>query len=164
MKISTPADAARLIKTKRLHVGFTQDELAGRVGITRQSLARIEKGHGGSSLDTFLKIFATLQIKLEATEEAEDAPRKREVALVSSPYGRELSEITRQARESIQKAVQPSLSRAAEPARRVAQEVVTQNLRSLQAQLKKQASQFEPNAPPPRAIQEGATGTSDSSD
>lgn len=66
MQIQTPADLARLIKTRRQAQRFTQQEVADAVGITRQSLARIERGNAGTSFDTVLRIFAHLGINLDA--------------------------------------------------------------------------------------------------
>lgn len=64
MKIKTPADVARAIKTHRHALELTQQEVAEAVGITRQSLARIERGHGGSSFETILRIFNHLGVDL----------------------------------------------------------------------------------------------------
>jgi transcriptional regulator with XRE-family HTH domain len=66
MQIQTPADLARLIKSRRQAQRFTQQEVADAVGITRQSLARIERGNAGTSFDTVLRIFAHLGINLDA--------------------------------------------------------------------------------------------------
>lgn len=65
MKIQSPADAARVIKTQRLRRELTQSDLAEAIGVTRQSYARIEQAHGGASFATYLKIFAFLGIVLE---------------------------------------------------------------------------------------------------
>lgn len=67
MQIRKPADLARIVKTRRHAQGLTQQDIADAVGITRQSLARIERGHGGASFDTVLRIFEKLGIHLEAT-------------------------------------------------------------------------------------------------
>jgi transcriptional regulator with XRE-family HTH domain len=70
MRIQSPADLARTIKTRRQARGLTQQDIADAVGITRQSLARIERGHGGVSFDTVLRILETLELNLEATTTA----------------------------------------------------------------------------------------------
>ncbi|MFD2839731.1 helix-turn-helix transcriptional regulator [Populibacterium corticicola] len=67
MRIQTPADLARTVKTQRQAQDLTQQEVADAVGITRQSLARIERGHGGTSFDTILRILEKLGVQLEAT-------------------------------------------------------------------------------------------------
>ncbi|SJN08043.1 hypothetical protein FM113_00595 [Leucobacter sp. 7(1)] len=66
MRIQKPADLARLIKTRRQAQGLTQQDVAAAAGITRQSLARVERGHGGVSFDTTLRIFERLGIQLDA--------------------------------------------------------------------------------------------------
>lgn len=67
MKISKPADLARLVKTRRHAEGHTQQDVADAAGITRQSLARIERGHGGVSFDTLILILDYLGIRLDGT-------------------------------------------------------------------------------------------------
>ena len=73
MRIRKPADLARLVKTSRQAQGRTQQEVANAAGITRQSLARIERGHGGVSFDTAILILDYLGIRLEGTP-IEEAP------------------------------------------------------------------------------------------
>ncbi|MFC3399113.1 helix-turn-helix transcriptional regulator [Microbacterium amylolyticum] len=66
------------MKTQRQIQDLTQQSLADSVGVTRQSLARIERGHGGASFETVLRIFETLGIRLDATANAQtpsDDPR-----------------------------------------------------------------------------------------
>lgn len=65
MRIEKPADLARIVKTRRQGQGFTQQDVADAVGITRQSLARIERGYLGTSFETVLRIFEKLGISLE---------------------------------------------------------------------------------------------------
>ncbi|WP_010206033.1 helix-turn-helix domain-containing protein [Salinibacterium sp. PAMC 21357] len=77
MKISKPADLARLVKRRRQAQGHTQQTVADAAGITRQSLARIERGHGGVSFDTLILILDHLGIRLDGTpvEEAGSGAR-----------------------------------------------------------------------------------------
>ncbi|WP_309619827.1 helix-turn-helix transcriptional regulator [Salinibacterium sp.] len=67
MRISKPADLARLVKTRRQAHSRTQQDVADAAGITRQSLARIERGHGGVSFDTLILILDYLGIRLDGT-------------------------------------------------------------------------------------------------
>lgn len=69
MKLQSPSDLARLVKNARAQRGATQQEVADAVGITRQSLARVERGHGGTSFNTVLLILDHLGIRLEAGPE-----------------------------------------------------------------------------------------------
>tara|TARA_B100000378_G_scaffold80114_1_gene62794 strand:- start:233 stop:886 length:654 start_codon:yes stop_codon:yes gene_type:complete len=67
VKLQTPSDLARLIKNARVQRSLTQQDVADAVGITRQSLARLERGNGGTSFDTVLAILDHLGIHLDAT-------------------------------------------------------------------------------------------------
>ena len=68
MRIQKPSDLARIVKTRRQSLGLTQQDIADAVGVTRQSLARIESGNGGASFDTVLRIFGQLDGRLEAVK------------------------------------------------------------------------------------------------
>lgn len=83
MQLQKPADLARLVKTRRQALDLTQHDVADSVGITRQSLARIERGHGGASFDTVLRIFERLGIIVEAT------PNRQITSIDSSESGRD---------------------------------------------------------------------------
>lgn len=67
MKLQTPSDLARLVKNARVQRNLTQQDVANAVGITRQSLARLERGNGAISFDTVLLILDHLGIRLDAT-------------------------------------------------------------------------------------------------
>lgn len=67
VKLQTPSDLARLIKNARVQRNLTQQDIADAVGITRQSVARLERGNGGASFDTVLLILDHLGIHLDAT-------------------------------------------------------------------------------------------------
>ncbi|MGM1017193.1 MAG: helix-turn-helix transcriptional regulator [Actinomycetota bacterium] len=85
MKIGKPADLARLVKTRRQALGRTQQDVADAAGITRQSLARIERGHGGVSFDTLLLILDHLGIRLDGTPSQEADTRALSPAGTHSP-------------------------------------------------------------------------------
>lgn len=67
LKLQTPSDLARLVKNARVQRNLTQQDVADAVGITRQSLARLERGSGATSFDTVLLILDHLGIQLDAT-------------------------------------------------------------------------------------------------
>lgn len=69
VKLQTSSDLARLIKNARAQQNLTQQDVADAVDITRQSLARLERGNGGTSFDTVLLILDHLGIHLDATTE-----------------------------------------------------------------------------------------------
>ncbi|MFK4790694.1 helix-turn-helix transcriptional regulator [Microbacterium sp. ZW T5_56] len=79
MKLLTPSDLARLVKNARVQRSLTQQDVADAVGITRQSLARLERGNGGTSFDTVLLILDHLGIHLDATTDR-DTPAPAAVA------------------------------------------------------------------------------------
>ena len=57
------------IKEYRKSNNLTQQELASKVGITRQTLSKLEKGEIPKiSLATFIKILDTLNLELEIIE------------------------------------------------------------------------------------------------
>ncbi len=57
------------IKEYRKANNLTQQELASQVGITRQTLSKLEKGEIPKiSLATFIKILNTLNLELEISE------------------------------------------------------------------------------------------------
>lgn len=67
MQITKPSDLARAVKSRRQKLGLTQQEVAEGAGITRQSLARVERGIGAPSFDTVLRIFDQLGLTLDAS-------------------------------------------------------------------------------------------------
>ncbi|MEV8249464.1 helix-turn-helix transcriptional regulator [Microbacterium sp. NPDC076768] len=56
-----------MVKNARVQRNLTQQDVANAVGITRQSLARLERGNGAISFDTVLLILDHLGIHLDAT-------------------------------------------------------------------------------------------------
>lgn len=74
VKLQTPSDLARLVKNARLQRDLTQQDVAGAIGITRQSLARLERGDGGTSFNTVLLILDHLDVHLDALTERRAAP------------------------------------------------------------------------------------------
>lgn len=75
VKLQTPSDLARLVKNARVQRNLTQQDVADAVGITRQSLARLERGNGATSFDTVLLILDHLGIHLDATTDRHSAPQ-----------------------------------------------------------------------------------------
>ncbi|CAN7418710.1 helix-turn-helix transcriptional regulator [Microbacterium sp. LjRoot45] len=74
MKLQTSSDVARLVKNTRAQQDLTQQDVADAVGITRQSLARLERGNGGISFDTVLLILDHLGIHLDASTARHPVP------------------------------------------------------------------------------------------
>jgi len=60
----------KTIKELRKEKSITQDELADKTGITRQTLSKLEKGNIDKvSLQVFIKILDALNYELEITEQ-----------------------------------------------------------------------------------------------
>lgn len=66
MRLQNPSNLARLVRNARTQLGLTQQDVADAVGITRQSLARLERGNCGISVGTVIVILDHLGIQLEA--------------------------------------------------------------------------------------------------
>lgn len=75
-----PKDLA-LLKAARVLLGWRQDELAARAGISRQMIVRIEKGDLGVSLRAMIKVRDALKIGgiefMPETESREQAIARR---------------------------------------------------------------------------------------
>ncbi|GHJ39171.1 helix-turn-helix domain-containing protein [Streptomyces sp. TS71-3] len=52
------------IRTARLHANLTQEALAERAGLDRQTINRIEQGHASPLLDNLILIAAALHVPL----------------------------------------------------------------------------------------------------
>ena len=53
------------VEAKRRHCGLTQEELAGRVDVTRQTIIAIEKGNYVPSVLLALRLAKAFEVKLE---------------------------------------------------------------------------------------------------
>jgi putative transcriptional regulator len=64
---------AALTRTLRFHHGqMTQQELADRVGLTRQTIIAVEQGRYSPSLEAAFKIARAFAVPLEAVFQYED--------------------------------------------------------------------------------------------
>ncbi len=103
MKLQTPSDLARLVKNARAQRNLTQQDVAHAVGITRQSLARIERGNAGVSFDTVLLILDHLGIHLDAIT---DRP-------ITAPAGFAAKSAAQAAADALNKRVTPLIGSGA---------------------------------------------------
>lgn len=69
MRVATTIDAGALIRDAREKLGWSQELLARRIGVTRQTVASLEHG-AGSRLEVFIAALAGLGIALDATQDA----------------------------------------------------------------------------------------------
>jgi transcriptional regulator with XRE-family HTH domain len=62
--ILSPAALGRTLRDARLERGLTQSDLAQRSGLTQATVSSIERGQSNVSLDTLLRLVATLRLEL----------------------------------------------------------------------------------------------------
>lgn len=69
MFVRTPADLGAIIRERRRELGLGQAELAGRIGVSRQWIIGVERGHARAELGLVLRALDTLAIRLNAAVE-----------------------------------------------------------------------------------------------
>lgn len=71
-ELEAVAQLVNVIHQRRIELGWTQQELADKVGLHQESIARIENGGSVPRLDTVLKLAFALgmKISLHGAEEA----------------------------------------------------------------------------------------------
>ena len=75
MRIKTSHDLSALIRDRRTRLGWSQEELAGRVGVGRIWIVQLEKGKPTAQLGLALRTLKELGITLDAS--AAEAPGSR---------------------------------------------------------------------------------------
>lgn len=65
-KIESAADVGRLVRQTRQAASLTQQELADRVGTTRQWVSRLEQGHHTPTMNTVLIALSVLGLEMAA--------------------------------------------------------------------------------------------------
>jgi len=73
MFVRTPADLGAIIRERRRELGLGQAELAERIGVSRQWIIGVERGHARAELGLVLRALDTLAIRLNAAAEASPA-------------------------------------------------------------------------------------------
>ena len=73
--IRSAKDLGRAVAEIRKQQDLTQDDLADRVGISRNYLAKLELGRSTPVLDHFLRIFRRLGVTVTVTFGGADASR-----------------------------------------------------------------------------------------
>jgi HTH-type transcriptional regulator/antitoxin HipB len=66
MFIRTPADVGALIRDRRKQLGLDQSNLAKRIGVSRQWVIGIERGHARAAMGLVLRAIDALGIRLDA--------------------------------------------------------------------------------------------------
>jgi y4mF family transcriptional regulator len=66
MRVRTPADLGAVIRDRRKQLKLDQAALAKRIGVSRQWVIEIERGHPRAELGLVLRAIAALDIRLDA--------------------------------------------------------------------------------------------------
>jgi HTH-type transcriptional regulator / antitoxin HipB len=69
MFIRTPADLGAVIRDRRKQLGLDQSTLAKRVGVSRQWVIGVERGHARAAMGLVLRAIDALGIRLDASME-----------------------------------------------------------------------------------------------
>jgi len=66
MLVRTPADLGAVIRDRRKQLELGQATFAGRIGVSRQWIIEIERGHPRAELGLVLRALDALDIRLDA--------------------------------------------------------------------------------------------------
>jgi y4mF family transcriptional regulator len=66
MFIRTPADLGAVIRDRRKQLGLDQSTLAKRIGVSRQWVIGVERGHARAAMGLVLRAIDALGIRLDA--------------------------------------------------------------------------------------------------
>ena len=69
MFIRTPAELGAVIRDRRKQLGLDQSTFAKRVGVSRQWVIGVERGHARAAMGLVLRAIDTLGIRLDAGTE-----------------------------------------------------------------------------------------------
>jgi transcriptional regulator with XRE-family HTH domain len=69
MFIRTPADLGAVIRDKRKQLGLDQSTFAKRIGVSRQWVIGVERGHARAAMGLVLRAIDALDIRLDASME-----------------------------------------------------------------------------------------------
>jgi y4mF family transcriptional regulator len=70
MNIRTPADLGAVVREQRKQLKLDQATLAKRIGVSRQWVIEVERGHARAELGLVLRALDALNIRLDAAAEA----------------------------------------------------------------------------------------------
>jgi y4mF family transcriptional regulator len=69
MFIRTPADLGAVIRDRRKQLGLDQSTFAKRIGVSRQWVIGVERGHARAAMGLVLRAIDALDIRLDASTE-----------------------------------------------------------------------------------------------
>jgi HTH-type transcriptional regulator/antitoxin HipB len=67
MFIRTPADVGAVIRDRRKQLGLNQSTFARRIGVSRQWVIGVERGHARAAMGLVLRAIDALGIRLDAS-------------------------------------------------------------------------------------------------
>lgn len=62
--VLSPASLGRALRDARLARGLTQGQLSQRAGVSQPTISSVERGASNVSLDTLLRLVATLRLEI----------------------------------------------------------------------------------------------------
>lgn len=65
MKVKSQAGLGQLVRAARTRNGWSQQDLADRAGLSRQSMVALEQGESNPRWDTVLRLFSALGMELD---------------------------------------------------------------------------------------------------
>ena len=84
MLVKTTRDIAALVRDRRTQLGWSQGDLAGRVGVSRRWILELESGKSTTHLALVLRTVKELGLVLDASLPSEpQTPKKAKVADVN---------------------------------------------------------------------------------
>jgi HTH-type transcriptional regulator/antitoxin HipB len=95
MLVRTPADLGAVIRDRRKQLKLDQSALAKRIGVSRQWVIEVERGHARAELGLVLRAIDALDIRLDA----DVAPTSKRVSPGTSP-GIDIDAIVAKAKKS----------------------------------------------------------------
>jgi HTH-type transcriptional regulator/antitoxin HipB len=69
MFVRTPADLGAVIRDRRKQLGLDQSTFAKRIGVSRQWVIGVERGHARAAMGLVLRAIDALDIRLDASME-----------------------------------------------------------------------------------------------
>jgi HTH-type transcriptional regulator/antitoxin HipB len=69
MRLRTPADLGAALRDRRKQLGLDQSTLAKRIGVSRQWVIGVERGHPRAAVGLVLRAIDALGIRLDASTE-----------------------------------------------------------------------------------------------
>jgi HTH-type transcriptional regulator/antitoxin HipB len=73
MFIRTPADLGAVVRDRRKQLGLDQSTLAKRIGVSRQWVIGVERGHARAAMGLVLRAIDALGIRLDASRHGSTA-------------------------------------------------------------------------------------------